>query len=346
MNNLPITDEVLTRIYEMSLAPVQTNAMIAGVELAIFDYLVEPMRAEELANKYSFDGRATKEFLNVLVACDLLIKKDGVYQNSQEANQFLVSNHPTYYGSHLLMNYERYSMSPNTISEMVRNGPPSQKKEEGMSSENFWAQHARSMANWERAGTAQMLADIIEALPEFSSMQKMLDLGGGPGLMGIATLSRHPSMKGIVFDQPSVIPVTEDFIAEYNLSERMTTVGGDYINGPIGGGYDLILASCTLNFAKDCMDPMIKKIYDALNPDGVFVSLHEGIYNEGTSPAIPVLCIMESALSGFNCLLDKGFIANAMLNAGFKSVRSQPITLDAGPLELDIARKAPEEIVD
>ncbi|NPE27842.1 methyltransferase [Methanococcoides sp. SA1] len=341
MNTLPETDETLTRIYEMSLAPVQTNAMVAGLELAIFDNLVEPMRAEELANKCSFDGRATKEFLNVLVACKFLMKKDGVYQNSQEANQFFVSNHPTYYGTHLLMNHERLSMSPKAISEMVRNGSSSQKTEKNMRSEHFWAQYARSMANWERAGTAQTLADIIEALPEFSSMQKMLDLGGGPGLMGITALSRHPSMKGIVFDQPSVIPVTEDFIAEYNLSDRMTTIGGDYINGPIGSGYDLIIASCTLNFAKDCMDPMIKKIYDALNPGGVFVSLHDGMINEGTSPAAHVISMMPSALSGFNCLLEKGFIANAMLNAGFKSVRSQPVILDAGPFEIDIARKTP-----
>ena len=195
-------------------------------------------------------------------------------------------------------------------------------------------------------GTAQMLADTIEALPEFSSMQKMLDLGGGPGLMGIAALSRHPSMKGVVFDQPSVVNVTEEFITEYNLSDRMTTIGGDYLNDPIGSGYDLILASCTLNFAKGCMDEMIKKIYDALNPGGIFVSLHDGMCNEGTSPSVHVLNMMTSALSGYNCSLEKGFIANAMLNAGFYSVRSQPVILDVGPFEIDIARKAPDRTED
>lgn len=346
MKSLQRNDEVLTRIYEMSLAPVRANAMVAGVELAIFDNLVESMRAEEIANKCGFDEKTTKEYLDVLVACDLLTKKDGLYQNSQDVNQFLVSNSPTYYGSHLLMTYERYSMSPNTISEMVRNGPSLQKNEEKMNLENFWEKHARSMANWERAGTAQTLADNIEALPEFPSMKKMLDLGGGPGIMGITVLSRHPSMKGVVFDQPKVVNVTKDFITEYDLSHRMTTIGGDYLNDPIGSGYDLILASCTLNFAKDCMDEMVKKIYEALNPGGVFVSLHDGMCNEGTSPAVHVLSMINSALSGFNCLLEKGFIANSMINAGFYSVRSQPVMLDVGPFEIDIARKAPGEIVD
>lgn len=342
MKKFPKIQVPLTRIYELSLAPVQTNAMVAGVELAIFDRLGKPARAEDLAKTCGFDPGTTAEYLNVLTACGLVIKKDGFYQNSQEAEQYLVTGRPTYYGDIILLEYERLAMNPKTIAERVRNGP-ALKEEGNMSSEKFWIQYARAMANWERSGTAQMIADTIAALPEFSSMRKMLDLGGGPGLMGIAVLVCHPSMEGLVFDQPAVVNVTEEFIAEYGLSDRMTTIGGDYLNDPIGGGYDLILASCTLNFARDCMDKMVKKIYDALNPGGVFVSLHDGMYNEGTAPDVRVLNMMSSTLSGYNCSLKRGFIANAMLKAGFQSVRSRPINLDAGLFDMDIARKTSEE---
>lgn len=342
MKNLPEVRVSLTRIYEMSLASVQTNAMTAGVKLAIFDRLGKPIRAKELAETCGFDAGTTAEYLNVLTACGLVIKKDGFYQNSPEAEQYLVTGSPTYYGDLILLEYERLAMSPNEIAERVKNGSISQKKDEDMSSEDFWIQYARSMANWERSGTAQTLADTIAALPEFSSMRKMLDLGGGPGLMGIAILSRHPSMEAVLFDQPAVVNVTKEFIAEYGLSERMTTIDGDYLNDPIGSGYDLVLASCTLNFAKDCMDEMVKKIYNALNPGGVFVSLHDGMYNEGTAPAVHVLNMMSSAISGYNCSLRKGLIADATLNAGFQSVRAQSVRLDVGLFDLDIARKAPK----
>ncbi|KKG14675.1 methyltransferase [Methanosarcina sp. 2.H.T.1A.6] len=341
MKKLPEIIVPLTRIYEMSLAPVMTNAMVAGVELAIFDQLIKPVRAEELAEKCGFNAKMTAEYLNVLTACGLVIKKDGFYQNSPEAEQYLVTGRPTYYGDLILFEYDRLAMSPKTIAKRVKNGPAFT-EEGGMNSEEFWVRYARSMANWERSGTAQKVADIISALPEFSSMKKMLDLGGGPGLVGIAVLSRHPSMEGVVFDQPAVVNVTEEFVAEYGLSDRITTIGGDYLNDPLGGGYDLILASCTLNFARDCMDKVVKKIYDALNPGGTFVSLHDGLYDEGTKPSIHVLNMMPSALSGYNCSLRKGLIVNSMLNAGFQSVRSQTINFDAGPLDIDIARKNPE----
>lgn len=345
MKEFPEIIVPLTRVYEMSLAPVKTNAMVAGVELAIFDHLSEPVRAKELAEKLGFDPGITEEYLNVLAACELVIKKNGFYQNSPEAEQYLVTGRPTYYGDLISFEYERLSISPKTIAERVKNGPAFT-EEGGMNSEEFWVRYARSMANWERSGTAQKIADTISALPEFSSMKKMLDLGGGPGLVGIGVLSRHPSMEGVLFDQPAVVNVTKEFIEEYGLSDRMTAMGGDYLNDHLGGSYDLIIASCTLNFARDCMDKMVKKIYDALNPGGIFVSLHDGIYDEGTKPAIHVLNMMPSALSGYNCSLSKGFIVNSILNAGFRSVRSQTINFDAGPLDMDIARKNPEGTQD
>ncbi|AKB51600.1 O-methyltransferase [Methanosarcina barkeri str. Wiesmoor] len=345
MKEFPEIKVPLNQIYEMSLAPVQTNALVAGVELAIFDQLSKPIRAEELAEKCGFDARTTAEYLNVLTACELVTKKNGFYQNSPMAEQYLVTSRPTYYGDLILFEYERLSMSPKKIAELVKNGPAFP-EEKGMNSEEFWIQYAKSMANWERSGTAQKIADIISALPEFSSMRKMLDLGGGPGLVGIAVLSRHPSMEGVVFDQPAVVNVTAEFIAEYGLSDRITTIGGDYLNDHLGSGYDMILASCTLNFAKGCMDKMVKKIYDALNPGGIFVSLHDGIYDEGTKPSIHILGMMPSALSGYNCSLSKGFIVDSILNAGFRSVRSQTINFDAGPLDVDIARKNTEVTED
>lgn len=42
----------------------------------------------------------------------------------------------------------------------------------------------------------------------------MLDLGGGPGLHGIAIVAEHPSMRGVIFDRPSVAKGAEEFIAD------------------------------------------------------------------------------------------------------------------------------------
>ncbi|MBP2133069.1 SAM-dependent methyltransferase [Methanomicrobium sp. W14] len=341
MKELPEINESLTKIYDLSLSPVRANALAAGVKMLVFDYLTKPATSKSVAERCGYNANMTEEFLNVLTACGLLEKKDGKFVDRPDTGQFLVSESPTYYGKILLREYRRISMSPEEIIEAVKNGPVSQKEDDNMCLEDFWTSYARSVANWERSGSAQKLGEIVSELPQFDSFKHMLDLGGGPGLMGMAVLSRHKSMTGVVFDQPAVAKVAEEFIAGYDMSKRMTAAGGDYIRDDFGDGYDLILCSCTLNFALWCMDEIVEKIYNALNPGGVFVSLHDGICDEGTAPEYHVLNMMSSALSGFNCGIKKGLIASSMKKAGFKEVNSREVSLDVGPFDLDIAVKGP-----
>lgn len=343
MNDFSVMDVSLNRIYEQSLSMISANALAAGVKLSVFDTLRESTSAQALAKKEGLHPEATEILLDTLTACGHLQKKDGMYRNMPDTDMFLVSSSPTYYGEILLREYQRNSMSPETIEERVKSGPVPQTQADDMCNEGFWECYARSMANWERARTAQMLASIISGLPDFPSFKTMLDLGGGPGLMSIAILKEHPSMTGVVFDQPSVVPVTRQFISEYGMDARMSTCGGNYLKDSFGSGYDLILCSCTLNFAKFCMDTMIERIYDALNPGGVFVSLHDGMDDEGTYPRVHVLNMMTSALSGFSCSLKKGFIVETMKDAGFSRISSQQVLLDVGPFELDIAWKKTSE---
>ena len=167
----------------------------------------------------------------------------------------------------------------------------------------------------------------------------MLDLAGGPGLVGIAIVSAHPSMKGIIFELPAVAKIAESYIKEYGMEDRIEILAGDYNQDPIGEGYDLVWASNALTFAKDDMNSLTKKIYDALNPGGVFLVLHEGLTHERTKPDIMVLPMLSLALMGQDICFDQGEIADSMLRVGFKSVRSRTLDTDWGPMDLDIGRK-------
>ena len=97
-----------------------------------------------------------------------------------------------------------------------------------MDSEEMWAQWAICMANSERSGIAQHAVEIVSGLVEFPSFRKMLDLGGGPGIIGIAIVAAHPNMKGIIFDRPAIVEIAETFIKEYELEDRIEVLGGDY----------------------------------------------------------------------------------------------------------------------
>ncbi len=339
MKKLLEVNESFGELYGMLIAPIKSKLLLTGIELKVFDQLSEPRSAEAVAKTLSTHPVNTKLFLDGLAASDLVVKKNGLYQNTSVAQTFLEENTPTFLGSMLTITAQTF-FALDDLPKLIKEGPPPPSPEADMCSEKIWAQFAAAMANAERAGIARQAPEVVSELSEFPSFKKMLDLGGGPGLIGIAIVAAHPSMKGVIFDKPAVVKVAETAIKEYEMEDRMEVLGGDFNHDPIGEGYDLIWASSALSLAKEDMDSLTKKIYDALNPGGVFLVLHEGLTYERTKPDVMVLSMMSMALTGQDMRFDQGFIADSMLRVGFKSVRSRTLDTCWGPMDLDIGRKA------
>jgi len=339
MKQLPEVNASFADLYEMLIAPIRSKLLLAGIELGVFNHLSEPRTAETVAAAIGSHPENTRLFLDGLAACDLVTKKDGTYRNTAITQEFLVEGSQTFMGPILTITAQTF-FALDDLPKLVKEGPPPPPTPEAdMASEQIWAQFTAAMANAERAGIARQAPEIVSGLPEFPSFKKMLDLGGGPGLIGIAIVAAHPDMLGTIFDRPAVVKVSETAIKEYGLEDRMGVMGGDFIHDPIGEGYDLIWASSSLSLARDDMDSLIAKIYDALSPGGVFVVLHEGLTHERTKPGAMVLSMMPLALMGQDMSFDQGFIADSMLRVGFKSVRSRTLDTDWGPMDLDIGRK-------
>ena len=321
----------------MLFSPIQMKLLLTGIELSVFQHLSLPISAEAVAQTIQTHPINTRIFLDSLAAIDLVQKTQGLYQNSQIAQTFLAEDSSTYLGQ-LFTFMTQGNAALENLTTLVKNGPPPPPDTQEVS-EDMLAQSAVLMANTERAGDAQRMVQIVSALPEFSSCQTMLDLGGGPGLIGMAIVDAHPSMTGVIFDLPPVVQVAKTFVKEYAMEDRMTIMGGNFNTDAIGEGYDLVVTCNALQFAQS-IDSVVKKIYTALNLGGVCVSLFGfGHTHEGTKPVRLVLGLLSMALMGQELGIEQGYIANAMLRAGFTSVHSSIVDTAWGSMELDIARK-------
>jgi SAM-dependent methyltransferase len=339
MKKLPEVNASFEDLYGILIAPIRTKLLLTGIELKVFNHLSEPKTADTVAEAIESHPENMRHFLDGLAANDLIRKKNGLYQNTAVTQEFLVEGSPTYLGEFLVSQIEWHKPVLDDLATLVMEGPP-QAQEMDTESEGVWGKMAALVANYERSGVAQQIASIVSELPGFPTFTKMLDLGGGPGLLGIAIVAAHPDMRGVIFDRPAVAGVAEGFIEEYDVADRMTVMGGDYVNDPIGEGYDLILASATLNFVKDDLESFFGKVYDALNPGGLFITLSDGLTDERTKPELMVTGWLLMALTGQDKGFDQDVIADSMLSVGFRSVRSRTLAMPMGPMDLDIGRKA------
>jgi DNA-directed RNA polymerase specialized sigma24 family protein len=84
-------------------------------------------------------------------------------------------------------------------------------------------QHPEESETFDAAMTAlsrRATAAVLDAY-DFGAFDVVADVGGGRGALLAALLERHPHMRGILFDQPSVV-------AGVDLGERCQVVGGSF----------------------------------------------------------------------------------------------------------------------
>ncbi len=108
----------------------------------------------------------------------------------------------------------------------------------GMNVWEYLENEAEKADNFNRymAGSSELLNQAISQKYDFSGYNTLVDVGGGLGGMISAILNANPELKGIVFDAPSVVAKSKEFLAERGLSGRAEAIGGDFFESVPAGG--------------------------------------------------------------------------------------------------------------
>lgn len=332
----PNVKQLLNMIY----APMYTKTLFTALELEVFSELKAEKLHTEVAESLKLHPENTKFLLNALAGMELLEKNGGRYKNSELVSKYLLRDSEWFIGDHLRVYNGGAGFDGVDMLKLIKEGPGSDAEgKEGLEAYAIFGDWAKMMKTQQRGGRAKEISDMVAGLPEFNGFGKMLDLGGGPGLICLAIVNRHPELKAVIFDTAEVGKVAKESIKESNLESRVEVVTGDYMKDSIGEGYDFILAIGTLNFAKHNLDLAVRKIYDALNPNGVFMCISEGLTHGDTSPKEMVVSWLPSLLKGFDFRLQQGEVSDAALRNGFRSVYKQTVSMLTGDMDVDIARK-------
>lgn len=339
---LPDPQMQAKELFALTHGAVKWELLKAALILNLFDGLSEPRTAEEVASAYAMHPPNTEHFLNALTALGYLVKNNGRYCNTSATESLLTRDKETFLGEALLfMEAWHRPLQNGVLLNLVRNGPTPM---QDLADENLWQKAARISLNACRAGRAQAIASQVAALPEFPSFSRMLDLGSGAGMIGIAVAAAHPSLECWLFDKPAVCRVADEVIAEYGMEDRVATLGGDYLVGAIGEDYDFVMACHTLNYFCDRLEEILVKVHRALRPGGVFMVVSDGLIRERTAPADTVISWLSTALQGVGMSFERGKIADAMLQAGFVTTQNrmlEDVDIEThGPVELTVGRKA------
>jgi hypothetical protein len=105
-------------------------------------------------------------------------------------------------------------------------------------------------------GASKMQVATILSVYSFKRFSKIVDIGGGQGMLMAAILHRNEQCKGILFDIPKALIRAGEMIEAYSLGERLEVVAGDFFKRVPGGG-DLYIMK---NVLHDWDDEAARKI--------------------------------------------------------------------------------------
>lgn len=302
----------------------ETELFLSALRLHIFSELASWKTAEAAAEKNGLNGRNLSLYLNALACIGLLEKEGEYYRNTPESNEFLNENSPLYLGESLL--FREQMMSLDHLEERLKIGPDKKIVQNNSGVEVFdFYELARVSIPEMYAGRVQALKAAAQQLFEGSGPQKILDLGGGSGILAIELVLAFQGCQGVVFEHSSVTHLPEQLILERGLSERISVMKGDFNTDEIGNGYDLIIASGILDFAKDHLDALLDKLHCALTTHGYLYIVSHEVSEDYQSPPEGILGWLSSHLDGLDLLLTKKTIEEALERHGFRCIKASAV---------------------
>jgi len=324
-------------IYEMIQNVEKFYIIDAALELGLFEKLKTPMSSFDLATQMNTNPKLTERLCNLLSAMGFLTKKGNIYENSLLSNLYLVDG--SKYCQKNLLKLKRTIIKErwSKLSEVLRFG---QIETEGKGKDAFSKEFIVAMAEGALRGDLQKTVKIICQLEELKKAKRLLDLGGGHGFYAIAFAQAFPNLQAFVLDLPHVIEsVTKEILDLYGMKERVHLISADFTKDEIGKDYDVIFASDVLYRKRNQLQDILKKIYDALRPDGIFVSKHWYLNQDREGPFTSLLWEFSlSVCREFDLFTTREFISN-LNRSGFFIEDVIDISNKISPSKVILARR-------
>lgn len=328
-------DIILKELVKLPYLSMYVNVMFSAMELDLFSALTEKKTAKKLAAEKGWHDANTKYLLDALFSLGFLMKDEEMYYNRPETDRYLVKDSAEYVGGYLLFSGNK-NFNSMDIRQLLEQGPKeAEKKKQSLAFE----QYADALRETQKGLRQKEILEMVRGLPENRRIQKILDIGCAAGLLGLALARDNEERSLVLYDLPPMEPLIKESIQLSHMEGRAEALTGDYRKDDIGEGYDLVLAVATFGFAKNDLDRVLKKIYDAMNPGGVLISISDGIQPDFSGPWDMILGWLPYYLQGINMSLLKGEVTQAALKCGFKSAEKITGTYSAGTMDIDIIRK-------
>ena len=262
-----------SRLMEMAIAHWGAELMLQAAQMSLADKFAgdAPRSAEDLAVEYGMRHRELYRFLRSLTGLGLLASAGPDSFRLTDLGAALKTGAPGAARSAFIA----------LVGDMVK--PAWKAFDHGLYTGDTGFEKAHGMGLFEylqhNPGMAQFFSEtmvgfhgreppaVAEAY-DFAGIGTLVDVGGASGNMLGHVLSRHPGVKGVLYDLPHVVVDAPPLLASFGVADRVTIESGSFFER-VPAGHDAYLLSHIVHDWDDGENATILgNVREAMKPDG------------------------------------------------------------------------------
>lgn len=269
-NKVSISENEKAALYllDQTMGYTVQAALRAVAELGVADHLTDGAKtARELAWALEVDGRMLHRVMSILASRNIFsVSEDGRFSLNSVA-QYLRSDVPDSLRGGILMLTDETMWRPLGKLAATLRGEPVFKQLFGMPFYDYWAKKGISSSghNFD-TGMASMSAlenKILARSYSFPEQATVVDIAGGVGGLLLNILRANPTLKGILFDQPQVLP--RNRLGELGDDSRWETCAGSFFEScPAADFY--LLKFIVMDWADEPAGRILRTCRKAMQP--------------------------------------------------------------------------------
>lgn len=245
MTNAPSMIEARRRLLELTQGYRITQILYPTVSLGIAEALGADARSSaDLAKAVSVAEPLLVRLLRALISLDLVTEpRPGEYALT-DSGTLLDGRSPGSLRPGILFEGSVLYQHWSDLVETLRTGENVYQRRYGV---DAWTYRERN-PEWGKLFDAAMqefsaarVAAVVDAY-DFSQFRTIVDVGGGRGSLLAGILKAHPTVQGILFDQPAVVANAPAVLASAGVADRCAIIGGSFFDGVPTGGDAYILS--------------------------------------------------------------------------------------------------------
>ncbi len=203
----------------------------AAIDLNIADLLKDDvLSVEELAKMSKTQPEALYRFMRALAGEGIFNEHDGKCFSNSPLSNSLREDNPN--NMKLILKHQLYNKNIEILMNLgytLQNGEPASHKVFGMKPFEYLKNNPQvnELYNDAMASSTNVLCDTLLMHYSFKSSRKIVDIGGGNGVLLARLLEKYQHLQGVLFDLPHVVSSARKKIEPYGVADRLEIVPGD-----------------------------------------------------------------------------------------------------------------------